>query len=366
MPDSGNISLFDKVLLVGLQSSYDSLVPDENKLYFCYDTCNIYKGGKLYTDAIRLVEKRPGRDIRYDTSTGKEIVGEDQNGNEIDENGNIVPAGRIAVKKGPPIAVGKLYFIIEDQTIEFHDGNGWHVCIPKIATEISEESGKELVTADVLYLYMKHTIEDMSATGLFVTDVLESVLSAGDNPATFKKQKGPKTTEITIPGVIHSPTYDSLNGILSLPVTKSTPIVVNLSSTIQNILANNIAFGTFGSYEPPEDPEEVQYTHYIILDGSIVAYYAEDEYETDDDNITHIADIYDIGDSKIGYVLLISPEDDDSEESSEYVYYNILNTAIGYMIDDDGEKRLYTNDTGEDILVGEIVSVDEFSSDDED
>ena len=77
----------EKFLLVGTQESYNNLeTPDENMLYFCSDTGNIYKGSKLYTDAIRKVTVRP-----------------------------TIPA------------VGKLYFISSTSTIEFYDGTNWNI-----------------------------------------------------------------------------------------------------------------------------------------------------------------------------------------------------------------------------------------------
>lgn len=79
----------EKFLLVGTQEAYDNLeTPNDNMLYFCSDTKNIYKGSVLYTDAIRKVTVRP-----------------------------TIPA------------VGKLYHITSTNTVEFHDGTDWNTLI---------------------------------------------------------------------------------------------------------------------------------------------------------------------------------------------------------------------------------------------
>lgn len=97
----------EKVLLVGIQESYNNLknydLLEEDKLYFCTDTKNLYKGYDLYTDAIRHVINKPA---------------------------NI-----------KDIAVGKIYYISSTNTLEYYDDKlrKWVLLRPRIVGGIEVE-----------------------------------------------------------------------------------------------------------------------------------------------------------------------------------------------------------------------------------
>ena len=108
------IILEKKILYIGPQSRYDSLETyDDEILYFCSDTRNVYRGSVLYTDGIRKVSSRPS-----------------------------VPA------------TGILYYITSTDTLEFYDGTEWtKITVSMIpVNDISKSStNKEVPSAKAVY-----------------------------------------------------------------------------------------------------------------------------------------------------------------------------------------------------------------------
>ena len=68
--------MVDKFLLVGLKADLPA-VRDANKLYWCSDTRELYKGMDLYTEAVRIVSAvpaTPAQGVLYVLPTGEAKV----------------------------------------------------------------------------------------------------------------------------------------------------------------------------------------------------------------------------------------------------------------------------------------------------
>ena len=177
--------LIEKFMLVGLQDSYDAMAShDENKLYFCSDTRNIYKGDDLYTDGVRKVTVRPTKP-----------------------------------------ATGVLYLVTGSGTLEMYDGTEWTVIKPKTVTAISSTSTDDQIpTAKSVYDYVTNMLEDLTGSGSVVTDV-----AASDTVAAVKVTKNGTDTDVVVKGVVTEPTFDPTTRKITLPVTgKDEPIVIEL------------------------------------------------------------------------------------------------------------------------------------------
>lgn len=115
--DENVIVIDKKILFIGTQSSYNTLPTyDDEALYFCSDTRNIYKGRALYTDGIRKVTTRPTNP-----------------------------------------AEGILYFITSTETLEFFDGLSWvevTIKITPIETISSRSTNEEIPSAKAVYNFV--------------------------------------------------------------------------------------------------------------------------------------------------------------------------------------------------------------------
>lgn len=151
MEEEIKIVIEKKILLIGTQASYNALgTYDEEALYFCSDTRNIYKGSQLYTDGIRRVTTRP---------------------------------------QNP--ATGILYFVTSTETLEFYDGTNWIEVSIKITPvdSISDESTEnEIPSAKSVYDFVTTLVNE--ATGNISLD------GAVMNP-TYDKNDGTLTLPVT-------------------------------------------------------------------------------------------------------------------------------------------------------------------------
>ena len=178
-------NLIEKFLLVGLQASYNAMeTHDANKLYFCSDTKNIYKGDDLYTDGVRKVTVRP-----------------------------TTPA------------IGVLYIVTSTGTLDMYDGNEWSVVVPKVSKTVSISStDDEIPTAKAVYDYITRMLEDLIGSGDIITDV-----TASDTVAAIKVSKNGEDVDVVVKGVVTEPTFDAVTRKITLPVTgKEEPIVIEL------------------------------------------------------------------------------------------------------------------------------------------
>lgn len=178
----------DKVLLAGLQASYDAITtPDEGKLYFCTDTLNMYKGSSLYTDGIRKV--------------------------------SVVPTTP---------AVGKIYYVTSTDTLQFYDGSAWTTIRPAISETLSSSSDGELITAGAVYDFVTSAIEAVTGGSAVISSV-----KAGTADGTITVTDGAGTAStVVVPNVVVSPTYDATTRTITLPKSDGTTLTIALGKDI--------------------------------------------------------------------------------------------------------------------------------------
>lgn len=183
-----NTNVFEKILLVGTAAAFDALeTKDANKLYFLYDTKQIYKGSELYTDGIRKVTTRP-------TTPAKNVL-----------------------------------YDINGETIEYHDGTNWVVVRPKFSTGISASSAGELVTAKQVYDFIMEALEDVSTS----ENTIKNVAASTTADATLEVTNGAGTkSDVVVPGVVTTPSYDSTTRTITLPVSGKESLVIALGKDI--------------------------------------------------------------------------------------------------------------------------------------
>lgn len=178
----------EKILLVGTQAAYNALTPSEDKLYFCSDTGNMYKGSTLYTDGIRQVSTKP-----------------------------TTPA------------VGKLYACTDTNTIEFYTGSEWVVVRPQISETVSSASAGELVTGKAVYDFVMAQIEAITGGSLIV----DGVTASATKEATVEVHKTDGTSsEVVVPGVVTTPSYDPTTRTITLPVSTGEAVTIALGKDI--------------------------------------------------------------------------------------------------------------------------------------
>lgn len=180
-------AMVDKILLKGLQASYDALTEkDPDKIYFCTDTKVIYVGEDLYTQAYRVLPTKPANP-----------------------------------------AVGVLYYLEDTSTIEAYVNGDWKVIARETVTSIDENSTDDQIpTAAAVY----KLITDKAGSGA-VTDIkLPDDVDA--EPGKFIVTKNDQPTEIELKGVVVNPTYVPETRKITLPVVGGTDVVIELGKDI--------------------------------------------------------------------------------------------------------------------------------------
>lgn len=168
-----------KFLKVGTKTSYLAIEEkDNNVLYWCSDTREIYKGSTLYTEPCRIVGSRP-----------------------------VTPA------------VGVLY-IEASGIVEMYDGTKWNtVALPYMTsgTVSTTSTYDQVPTAKVVYDSIIDAIAGSGSTDTFVNNIVST--TAG----TITVTKGDSTTsEVALKGVIINPSYNSSTRTITLPYADGT------------------------------------------------------------------------------------------------------------------------------------------------
>ena len=180
---------YNKVLLAGLQASYDALATkDANVLYFCTDSRKLYKG-------------------------------------DIDFSNDVVVA---ATKPGTPY-VGKIYILGDTNTVETWDGSKWHVISYPMATSVDNTSDDmHVASAKAVYNAITKAVADVTGGAALVKKV-----EAGDQDAEIVVTMGDdSTSDVVVPGVVTTPTWDAATRKLTLPVSGGTAVEINIGKDI--------------------------------------------------------------------------------------------------------------------------------------
>ena len=182
-------NVYNKVLLSGLQASYDAMAShDANVLYFCTDTGKLYKGDVDFSNSVVVASTKPGTPV-----------------------------------------VGKIYILGDSNTVETYDGSKWHVISYPMATTVDANSDEmHVASAKAIYEAIQAAVGEVTGGGAVVKSV-----GAGEADATVVVTKGDGTTsDVVVPGVVTTPTWDSATRKLTLPVSDGTAVEINIGKDI--------------------------------------------------------------------------------------------------------------------------------------
>ena len=180
---------YNKVLLAGLQASYNALaVKDANVLYFCTDTGKLYKGDVDFSNAVVAAATKPGTPV-----------------------------------------VGKIYVLADTNTIETYVNGAWQVLSYPMVTSVDANSDDmHVASAKAVYDAITNAIADVTGGSAVVKSV-----AAGEADATVVVTKGDdSTSNVVVPGVVTTPTWDTATRKLTLPVSGGATIEVNIGKDI--------------------------------------------------------------------------------------------------------------------------------------
>ena len=189
---------YSQILYVGTQADYEkaATVKDSYKLFFCTDTGKLYKGTVDFTDSIVVAAERPATPI-----------------------------------------IGKIYLISGTQTVETYRNNAWQVLAYRdvlkstldddtpVTTIDATSTDNQLASAKNVYL----AIQEAIGGGTVVTNV--SASSSADNTIIVTKGDG-STATVQPKGVVHSPTWNDTNRVLTIPIQGASDLVVNIGKDL--------------------------------------------------------------------------------------------------------------------------------------
>ena len=182
-------NVYNKVLLAGLQASYDALASrDANVLYFCTDTGKLYKGDVDFTNSVVVAATKPTTPV-----------------------------------------VGKIYILGDTNTVETYDGTAWRVISYPMVTSVDANSDDmHVASAKAIYDAIQKAVDDVTGGD----GVIKSV-AAGTADAQVVVTKGDDTTStVTVPGVVTTPTWDASTRKLTLPVSGGVAVEINIGKDI--------------------------------------------------------------------------------------------------------------------------------------
>ena len=231
--------MIEKFLLVGLKADLPA-VRDANKLYWCSDTRELYKGMDLYTEAVRVVSALPAtmaQGVLY-----------------------ILPSGEVKMYDGSTtITVAKPYFTSADGLLTAANTDD-QVATAKAVYDsityavgevvknggivnnvISTKAGTITVTKGDYNKLDSATAVYSASTTYFVKSgdayVVETVADASDFATKVASANGlyvsADETDVAIKGVVVNPTYDASTRTITLPFADGTKsLEINLGKDI--------------------------------------------------------------------------------------------------------------------------------------
>ena len=196
--------MIEKIMLVGVQADYDAIANhNPERLYFCEDTLNLYKGNSQYNASIRKVQTRP-----------------------------IIPA------------VNQIYHVTGTNTLDYYDGTSWHVIrlTPRTTITKDQASNDAIPTTKAVVDFVATELE------LF-EDALTSVMDvrAGETAGTLLITKGGQDApeSVTMTGLVVNPEYDNTTRTITLPVAgREQPLIIALGKDIFLDTSKNNAYNT--------------------------------------------------------------------------------------------------------------------------
>jgi hypothetical protein len=175
------------VLRAGVQSGYNAIATkDPNVLYFCTDTKKIYKGDIDFTESVVFAATKPQTPI-----------------------------------------VGKVYVLTDTKTVEVFNGTAWTVVSYPMATTIDADSNDtHVASAKAVFDFVGAEIAKIATSDKTVSAIANK--SGSDATLTITKADN-TTSDLTINGVVTTPTWNSTSRVLTLPVTGAqNPVIVDI------------------------------------------------------------------------------------------------------------------------------------------
>lgn len=179
---------YTKILNAGTQAAYDALeTKNSNLLYFCTDTGKLYKGDVDFTNSLVAAASKPEK----------------------------------------PVA-GKIYFLADTNTVESYVNGAWKVLSYPVATTVGVSSDDvHAVSAKAVYDAIQAAIDGLAKEADVVTDVSTSPVSG-----SLSVTKNGIASDVTISGVVTTPTWDASARKLTLPVTNGANVEVEIGKDI--------------------------------------------------------------------------------------------------------------------------------------
>lgn len=176
-----------KFLLVGTKDSLPA-DRDTNKLYWCSDTRELYKGMDLYTEAVRVVPRIP------DTPATGILY--------------IIPSGEAKVYTGSEWVTVALPFVTE-------------------GTVTTDSTNAEVPTAKVVYDSIVAAVAESVNGG----DVVNNIVSTKAGIITVTV--GETETDVALKGTVINPSYDAATRTITLPFADgSESLLISLGKDI--------------------------------------------------------------------------------------------------------------------------------------
>ena len=251
------VASYPNILKYGTKAAYVAIAnKDANVLYFCTDTKEIFKGTINMTD-------------------------------------NIVYLGNADTKPAAADAVaGKLYFngVAGANTWEVSDGSAWHVVSYPIVTTIDSIPNNN----DDVHVPSAKAVATLVSQAIAGEGVIASIAASETTEGAIDVTDGAgTTTEVVVPGVVTTPSYDAQTRTFTFPISDDAehPVVVELGKDIfidpegNNRYENGNIYLYLNDGSQSEDPTEIV----IPVTSLVTDYFGDDtaSISVEVDNTTH-------------------------------------------------------------------------------
>lgn len=232
--------MVDKFLLVGLKADLPA-VRDANKLYWCSDTRELYKGMDLYTEAVRIVSAvpaTPAQGVLYVLPTGEAKV---FNGTDtvtvakpyVDSSAGVLTAANTDDQVATAKAVyDSIVDAVSQATDSIVKGGALvnNIISTKAGTITVTKGEYTQVAADAVYSASTNYFTKVNDAYVVATDVDASNFAAKVAAGLYVSSD---ETDVAVKGVIVNPTYDNTTRTITLPYADGTDsLVISLGKDI--------------------------------------------------------------------------------------------------------------------------------------
>ena len=233
--------MVDKFLLVGLKADLPA-VRDANKLYWCSDTRELYKGMDLYTEAVRIVSAvpaTPAQGVLYVLPTGEAKV---FNGTDtvtvakpyVDSSAGVLTAANTDDQVATAKAVyDTIVDAVSSATEDIVKGGAL------VNNIISTKAGTVTVTKGEYLQLDAGNATFTAGTNYFVKSGDAYVVDTTVDSSNFAAKVASglyvsaDETDIVLKGVVVNPTYDNTTRTITLPYADGTDsLVIRLGKDI--------------------------------------------------------------------------------------------------------------------------------------